>query len=441
MIVWCIFAIQIHAQVITTIAGGGSGHSGYWGEGGLATAAQLPTVATVNVDRVGNIYIGAKERILKVDAITGIITTIAGTGVLGYNGDNIPATAAQLNWAGGVEFDTAGILYIGDAENYRIRKIDPVTGIISTYVGNGTIGSSGDGGPATAASITTGWIHFDRFNNLYMGDKNRLRKISPSGIITTIAGSGMLGATGEGVIATATNINSPHGITTDINGNVYFADPIGAVRKINIATGIITRVAGTGDGVHSPYLGDGTAATNAHFTAIGIAMDRIGNLYIADDNNYRIEQVNMARIIYTLAGNGTSGYSGDGGLATTAQLKLPQSIALDTCGNLYIADFGNNVVRKVTYPKCHYLEFLSQIAITKNELIVFPNPTNEELHIEHVPANTSYQLCNLVGSVVQNGTLKQGNNTIFIMHLPPAMYMLLLTDKEGKRTVHKIVKE
>ena len=152
-------------QTISTVAGGITGHGGYWGDGGPATAAQLGIFGGLAIDHRGNIYIAQSTRVRRVDALTGIITTIAGTGTLGYNGDGIPATAAMLNGAGVVEVDNEDNVYIGDGYNYRIRKVDITTGLISTFLGTGTDGFSGDGGPATAASIDGGAFTFDCFDN------------------------------------------------------------------------------------------------------------------------------------------------------------------------------------------------------------------------------------------------------------------------------------
>jgi hypothetical protein len=432
-------SIPLFSQIITTVAGGATGHGGYWGDGGYATACQLNSVPSVALDTTGNIFIAAKDRILKVNVASGIISTIAGTGVLGYNGDNIPATNAQLNWATVVAFDAIGNLYIADGENYRIRKIDVTTGVISTYAGNGVLGSSGDGGPATAASFLTGWIHFDIRGNLYIGDRRKIRKVAPSGIITTFAGTGLVGVTGENVPATSTTISSPLGISSDVRGNVYFADTTGAIRKINASNGFITRVAGTGDNIRNPFSGDGTSATSCHIAPIGLAIDYSGNIYIADGNNYRIEQVNANATINTVAGSGISGYVGDNGSPTLAKLNLPQGITLDTCGNLYIADFGNNVVRKVTFPHCHYLRVTEPNSYTN--ISTFPNPAHDFLNAENIYDKTEYIIFNTIGQVMRQGVLKPGSNIISLNLLPAGIYLLELIDESKQRIVKKVIKQ
>jgi sugar lactone lactonase YvrE len=344
--------LNLNGQIITTIAGGVTGHGGYWGDGGPATAAQFGSVPSIAIDALGNIYIadGANQRIRKVDAITNVITTVAGTGVAGYFGDGGMATNAKLNAPDGVCVDNLGNFYIMDVNNYRVRKVDVSTGIISTFVGNGIHGYMGDGVPATATAIYgNGFCSFDNIGNMYLSDVTRIRKVDVSGVITTIAGTGLHGTTGEGVPATATNI-SPNAISCDVSGNVYFSDTTNSIRKITVSSGIIARIAGTGDNVYSPYSGDGTSATVCHIGPEGVFVDQSGNVYVADIANSRVEKIAAAGVIYTIAGNGTTGFSGDGGPATAAAFYYVEDVRLDDCGNVFIADFGNARVRKVTYP-------------------------------------------------------------------------------------------
>ena len=318
----------------------------------VATSASIGYFGSVAIDSVGNIYIadGNRQRVRKVDAMTGVIASIAGTGIAGYNGDGIQATSAKLNGPDFVVFDNLGYLYIGEGYDARIRKINLSTGVISTFIGTGVTGFSPDGSYADTTKISIGFFTFDHFGNMYLDDNRRIRKVNGAGIITTIAGSGISGCSGDGGLAIDATVNYCLGLCTDNFGNVYFMDSSESVRKIDVSTGIISRVAGTGDGVFSPYLGDGIAATNAHICPYGVATDNLGDLYITDPCNERIEIVNSSGNINTVAGTGIGGYSGDGGLATNAKINYPESIALDRCGNLYIADYANRVVRKVTNP-------------------------------------------------------------------------------------------
>jgi sugar lactone lactonase YvrE len=344
--------LSAEGQIITTVAGGATGHGGYWGDGGPATAAELGLFAGLLIDEHGNIYIsdGNNQRIRKVDGITGIISTVVGTGIAGYSGDGLSATLARINGPVCISLDHSGNLYFYDALNNRIRKVNLSTNIISTFAGNGTFGSTGDGGPATAATIDGGDMAWDTVGNLFLTSTRKIRKIDPSGIISIFAGNGLSGVTGEGVPATATYIAETRGLAIDSRGNLFLADSSMAVRKIAASTGLITRVGGTGDNVWTPYLGDGIPATVSHFNPFDISLDGMGTIYVSDYGNSKIEIIDTFGIIHTVAGTGISGFSGDGGPATAAQISYPENVVLDGCGNIYIADFNNRRVRKVTYP-------------------------------------------------------------------------------------------
>lgn len=332
--------------IITTVAGGGS--SGL-GDGGLATNAQLSTPFGVAVDGAGSFYIANfnDSRIRKVDA-TGVITTIAGTATPGYSGDGGPAVSAQLKRTTGVAVDRAGSVFVADRDNQRIRKID-TSGIITTIAGTGTAGFSGDGGPATSAQLNfPNGVGVDGAGNVYVGDSgnSRVRKIDTSGVITTVAGTGVPGYSGNGGPATSAQLNSPNQVAFDSGGNLYIADYFnGAIRKVDPA-GTISSVAGGGV---LGYSGDGGPATSARLNQpAGVAVDAFGNIYISDSNNHRVRMVDASGTITTIAGTGTPGYSGDNGLSTNADLNLPMGIAHDGIGNVYVAVANNQRIRKVT---------------------------------------------------------------------------------------------
>jgi uncharacterized protein YjdB len=348
VVVLCFFFTDsINAQTISTIAGNGT--SGSTGDGGAATAAKISDVWDIKADRSGNLFLAdyTNARIRKIST-SGIITTVAGNGTAGFSGDGGAATAASMNGTSSVAVDTNGNVYFIDYGNQRVRKVNNA-GIISTIAGTGTAGFSGDGGAATAAQINTAeGLYVDVFGNVYISDRYnfRVRKINTSGIISTIAGTGVSGFSGDGGPATAAKI-IPVGVITDASGNVYISDYGNfCIRKIN-TSGVISTVAGIG--TMSGSTGDGGPATAAKLVGpTAIVFDINGGYYIADQNGSKIRYVNSSGIISTVAGTGASGYSGDGGPATAATLAGPDGVALDPSGNLYIADYIKFVIRKVS---------------------------------------------------------------------------------------------
>ena len=341
-------------QIITTIAG--NGISGGGGDSVLATIAEIAQPDGIAVDEHNNIIIAERlyNKIRRVDGMTNIITTIVGTGVSGFYGDGGPADNCELSNCIYVSCGKNGSLYISDNGNRRIRVVDTL-GIISTYAGTGASGDSGDYGAATSATFqsVTG-TSIDTFGNLYIPDvvSNRIRKITyATGIITTVAGIGTPGFSGDGSVATAAAINGCQGLATDRAGNIYLADRNNfRIRKIDITTGIINTIAGTGGS--AAYTMDSIPATDAPMDPWYIGIDNSNNIYVADFYNYRIRKIDaLTGLIYTVVGNGTAGFMGDGGPAESAEINGTGTIVFDKCGNLYFPDVYNNRVRKVTIPQ------------------------------------------------------------------------------------------
>ena len=332
--------------IINTIAGNGTLGTG--GDGGLATSAALISPYSVAVDSSGNVYIAQPEdgRIRKVNVSDSNINTVAGNGTVGFGGDGGRATSAQLWLPSGVTVDASGNLYIADTANNRVRKVSGSN--IATIAGSGLFSYSGDSGASTKAQLNSPQgVAVDAAGNYYVADtgNNVVRKVAANGTITTLAGTGTAGFAGDNGAAASAQLNSPQGVAVDGSGNVYIADTQNSrVRKVS--GGTISTVAGSGT---IGFGGDGGAGTSAQLnTPTGLAVDGSGNLYIADFGNNVVRKLSTGGTITTIAGNGRQGYSGDGGLGTLAQLNGAQAVAVDSAGNVYIADTLNSRVRMVT---------------------------------------------------------------------------------------------
>ena len=343
--------LSAEAQVITTVAGNGT--SGYMGNNGLATAAELNGSAGIAFDAAGNMYIAeySNNTIRKVAAGTGIITTVAGTGTAGNTGDGFAATSAKLWHSCGVAVDTAGNIYIADGGNNKIRKVTKSTGIITTVAGNGTAGYTGDGISAITAELKTPYgVAVDINGNIFIADygNHRVRKVTAStGLISTVAGTGTAGYSADGVAANTSELNYPIGVALDAASNIYISDFTNQrIRKVRVSSGLISTVAGTGT---SGFVGDGTTATSAQISKpSGLTVDAAGNIYFAGYDN-RVRKVTASTgILSTLAGDGTAAYLGDGGCAAASELYNPYGVAVDAAGDVIIGDQSNNRVRKIT---------------------------------------------------------------------------------------------
>jgi flagellar hook assembly protein FlgD len=270
-----------------------------------------------------------------------IITNYAGAGTAGYTGDNGPATLATFDNNWGMAVDSAGDLYFADSTNNVVRKITP-GGIVTTVAGNGTPGFSGDGGAATSAQLDDpSFLALDSTGNLYIADydNHRVRKVTPAGIISTFAGDGSSAYAGDGGPATLASFNGPYGVAINASGDVFIPDDNGAIREVNTG-GVISTIAGTGV---QGFSGDGGPATLAEMTLPdGPVLDPAGNIYFWDNNNHRVREINTCGIITTVAGNGNSGASGAGGPATLASFSDTDGGFAFCGGNMYIADYADN---------------------------------------------------------------------------------------------------
>ena len=439
---------MVHAQIIVTYAGNGT--SGHSGDGSPATMAELQTPSGVAVDTAGNVFITDQNGscIRKVSR-SGIITTIAGSShsITGYSGDMGPATDAALYWPEGLTTDVYGNVYIADQNNCVIRKVD-ASGIITTIAGTGTIGYSGDGGPATAALLYhPADITVDGSGNVYFVDQDNcaVRKIAAAtGFISTIAGNGSPGFAGDGGPATASKLCFPQGIACDTSGNIYVADFYNRrIRKIDLA-GNISTVAGNGTTVFS---GDGGPATAAGIDdASAVAVDRHGNIYLTDYYSFRIRKIDSAGIINTVAGDSLAGYSGDCGPATDAELNYPEGVAVDGAGNIYIADFYNHRVRMVTDSAyCPVIATTSVETIQTKGVAIFPNPSadvfNISLATNGIPGNSEpneVTIFDITGQKVFHSYFYMDQTRIDVSAYHPGIYFVYLSSGSGS-CVNKVI--
>ncbi|MER8226020.1 RICIN domain-containing protein [Streptomyces sp. NPDC094143] len=336
---------QISTVVGTGVAGAPKGDK----EPAVSAQVNLPN--GVAVDSAGTLYIAdsGNHRIRKVTT-DGQISTVAGTGVAAFGGDGGPAVSAQLNYPRSVAVDSAGDLYIADSGNHRVRRVTRADGKISTVAGTGVASFGGDGGLATAARLNGPFsVAVDGAGDLYIAEygNHRVRRVTGAdGKISTVAGTGVASFGGDGGLATVARLNGPFSVAVDGAGDLYIADYGNhRVRKVTRADGKISTVAGTGV---ASFGGDGGLATAAQLNLpIGLVVDSAGNLYIAEWHNHRVRKITTDGKISTVAGTGAGSFGGDGAPAASAQLKNPSGLAVDCVDTLFIVDHGNSRVRKV----------------------------------------------------------------------------------------------
>ncbi|HTB31660.1 MAG TPA: T9SS type A sorting domain-containing protein [Bacteroidia bacterium] len=442
-VLFLIFFTLGKAQIISTIAGNyiaSHPFGGYSGDGGPATAAELGLPIGVALDDTGNIFIGefGNGTIRKVSATTGIITTIAGNGHIGFGGYGGQATSAFLAEVNGITIDKSGNLFIADGNGNVILKIVLATGVINIVAGNGYKaltgygGYSGDGGQATDAELwNPSSVAIDDSNNVLFADEknNRVRKVNViSGLISTVAGKSVYGYTGDGGPAKNAEMHGPTGLALDSFNNIYIADGFNTViRKVDATTGIITTIAGNGHGGDS---GDGGPATAAGLTVNGVSFDKFGNMYIAD-GNYKIRMVTPDSIIHSVAGITSGGYSGDSGPATDAELLGTSNVAFDSLGNIYISDASNNVIRKVTGNLI--TTGLAQQNLQKVK--IYPNPSKGifNLSFSSLENSCKVKVYTLLGDEINSSVLGK-NNSNFILDLsaqPAGIYFYRILKDNG----------
>ncbi len=432
------FSSYAQLQNIYTFAG--NGFVGFTGDGGAASAAEFSGPIAVTFDRQNNVYVVDfyNNRIRKINT-SGVITTVAGSGLIGYTGDGTYATSANMS-PHGVAVDKKGDIFFTDASYGVVRKVNTL-GIVSTVAGGHGYGYTGDGGPATSAQFgQTYGIAIDDTGNLYIADagNHAVRKIDTFGVINTIAGTGVAGSLGDGGPAVTATLDSPYTVAVDRSGNVFITDyGNNKIRMVDV-TGTISTVAGLGT---YGYTGDGSLAIGAELNAPkGIAVDTVGNLYIADADNNVVRKVDHnTGIITTVAGNGTLGFGGDLGFALGANLYNPYGLAIDAYGGIFIADANNERIRKTYDPTVGVNDVKLNPAID-----ITPNPFVEDITVSGLMESDKVAVYDIVGRQVSPTwtAAQNGTQAFHVSGLAAGMYILQVLNSEGnKKMTAQLVRE
>jgi len=423
LLMLCAFVGQ--SQTITTVAG--NGNSGFSGDGGLATTARLNLPFNLTFDKSDNLYIADtyNKSIRKIDTESGIITTVVGTA----DRNEI----SELNTPTGLTFDNFNNLFIADIASSRIRKVNLDTGSSMTLVGKKTETEHPNidaelGGPFN--------VVFDKIGHLYISN-NEDSKVSKidffTGEVTIIAGTGISGFSGDGGSASQAQLANPTGLALDNNGHLFIADSGNErIRQVDLATGVISTIAGNGRTGSSE---DGIFAVNARLSnPLGLAVDIVGDLYFVDRNNNKIRKIDMATgKLYTVAGTGKQGFSGDGSLATEAKLSNPTGLAFNNAGDLFVVDRGNNRIRRIT----GLID--NADANTVVNVKIYPNPSTDKINVE-VAKNVQLNSVALFDSSGNQVKVQLINNSMNVARLPRGLYVLKITTSEGS-SEQKVVLE
>ncbi|PQJ10502.1 hypothetical protein CJD36_011030 [Flavipsychrobacter stenotrophus] len=415
----------VHAQIIIPFAGGGTSGLGDYGP---ATAAQMGQLYNVAVDDSGNVYISDDYRVRQVNS-AGIITTFCGTGAPGYTGGfGSQAFFATIGGYVDFAFDRHGNVFIADASNHCIRKID-LAGNIYTTVGTGIAGYNGDNIPAISAQLySPSGIVFDKKGNLLIYDEGnyRIRKVDTFGTITTIAGTGVQGYSPDGCNADTVMLSGGCNIKVDKNGKLFFGDN-GYIRCID-TFGMLSTIAGNGV---SATGGEGVPATSTGIDGCTIAIDTTGAIYIAEQNDNKVRKVDNLGIIRTIAGNGMPGTSGDWSDPLAAHLSSPGGIDVDGHGNIFIGSVLSGRVRKITTDTPTAVNSALKLQET---LEIFPNPCNGHF-VARLSSSTdkffSMTLYNIYGVALETFAVLTNKNNKIIATVPSGTYYLraVLDDK------------
>jgi hypothetical protein len=397
----------------------------------------------VVLDKWGNIYSTnlMGNTVVKIDT-NGLTSTIAGNGSAGFSGDGGPATNAELHEPGGVAIAPNGDIYISDLDNQVIRMVSATSGFITTIAGTGYKGFSGDGGPATSAWLNVpGYLQFDKSGNLYFTDGGNflIRKIDTFGIISSVAGNRQEGiSVGDGGIATSASILAGT-ICLDANHEIFLCGGdylLENIRKVD-SNGIIHGI--FADSSNCTFLGDGVPVTTACLEPLDLVVGRDGTIYFTGNN--RIQYIDTSGYVHTLAGTGVEGYSGDGGPASAAEVGNVTGITMDDCGNIYFAENEHGNIRKITFDSTcpHAVAGVRQAAVAAG-LQLSPNPATAVLYVAAGVPLGRVSVMNPAGETVFSVVTEATRTDIPIEKLPPGLYLLRQDTPAGETSIRKFIK-
>jgi sugar lactone lactonase YvrE len=421
-----------YAQVIVTVAGTGVG--GYSGDNGPATNAKMSAPNSLVFDKNGNFYFtDATNPTIRKVTPSGIISRVAGNGTSGFSGDEGAATDAEIRGGGGLAVDRWNNIYLADGNNHRIRKITP-DGVIHTIVGTGVAGYNGDGISALSAQLNQPQgVVVDDTGNVYICDRLnfRLRKVDTFGNISTIAGTGVMGFTADGARADTAAINESWHMVVDKNGDIYFMDKA-RIRKIAATDHKLSTIAGNGI---DAYSGDGGPATAASIGTQYFTFDSVGNIFMAEGGVCRIRKVTTDGTIYTIVGNGLVGIDPEGVSLSVARVIIPSGIAFNSIGELCFAERNGAKVRKITLA----WDGVNEVSAKDNRLELFPNPARHtvSISVRSEAEEASVTIADVTGAVVARKTITCNLAHTIATPWPKGIYMVCVV--VGDATITKQV--
>ncbi len=420
-----------NAQIISTFAG--NGVPAYSGDGGQAVDAEIHGPSGMHITSGGDLYFADRyNNVIRKITSAGVISTVAGNGTMGFSGDGGSATDASLNSPVNVTVDGNGNLYIADMGNNRVRMVSGA-GIISTIAGNGTAGYNGENDTATKAALNgPSGVAIDDSGNVFIADKmnSRIRMVDANGGIKTVVGVGIGGYNGDNLPSSnMVYVNKPSDVTISPSGNLYIADTYnGMIRKLDKKTGKVSTILATF--ARYPQVGPNLLWTNR---PTGLDFDSYGNLYVSNETGYSIVKLDTNKIVYTICGGNATGFTGDGGRASDALMSRGMGVAADDAGNIYLSDFDNERVRYITTTVS-----TKNVVSTSAKLNVFPNPSNFgrfTIDLSGVGnVSYTYSFTDVVGRVVCTGTGNAGALKTVSMCQPDGVYFLTVSTENNKWT-------